>query len=117
MQCRRPSVRVLYQHPYGRSCLDRLLPSLFVTMLILGRPGLSLAQVRGPYPPGVNAINAGTLPDPGATYMNYFQLFSFDQLNAADGSTVPTSGHLSVFLDHNFFIWTSTREILGAKFL
>ena len=86
-------------------------------MLILGRPGLSLAQVRGPYPPGVSAINAGTLPDPGATYMNYFQLFSFDQLNAADGSTVPTSGHLSVFLDHNFFIWTSTQEILGAKFL
>ena len=117
MQCRRPSVHVLYQHPYGRSGFDRLLPLLFVAMLILGRPELSSAQVRGLYPPGVNAINAGTLPDPGATYMNYFQLFSFDELKAADGGTIPTSGHLSVFLDHNFFIWTSTQEILGAKFL
>jgi hypothetical protein len=96
---------------------SRLLVALISATVLLARPGASPAQIRGKYPPGINATNSGTFPDEGLTYMNYFQYFSFDQLKGPGGSRVPTEGRLAVLLDHNFFKWTSKQKILGAKLL
>jgi hypothetical protein len=63
----------------------------------------------------MNATNSGTLPEPGLTYMNYFQLYSFDKLKNPRGNRIPVSGNLSVMIDQNLFIWTTSKRVLGAK--
>ena len=94
----------------------RLLIALFVATAMLAWPVASPSQVRSPYSPGLNATNSGTFPDSGFTYINFFQRYSFDQLKGTDGERLPVSGNLSVTIDHNLFMWTSTKKILGAKF-
>src|SRR5262245_30243142 len=72
----------------------RLLIALFAATVMLC-PEASQAQIRSPYAPGLNATNSGTLPDPGLTYSNFFQRYSFNQLNGPDGERLPVSGNLS----------------------
>jgi hypothetical protein len=74
------------------------------------------AQVRGVYPPGMTATNAGVTPESGFTYANVFLLYSRDTLKGPDGETVST-GSNAVILGMNSFVWVSKREFLnGAKF-
>jgi hypothetical protein len=79
--------------------------ALFVAVAaVLAFPGVSPAQpIRGQYRPGFNATNPGTLPEPGFTYMNYFQQHSLDQLTGTRGRLLPVLGNPSVILDHNLF--------------
>jgi len=93
----------------------RLLMALFAATVMLC-PEASQAQIRSPYSPGLNSTNSGTLPDPGLTYSNFFQRYSFNQLKGPDGERLPVSGNLSVTIDHNLLMWTTEGEILGAKF-
>ena len=90
--------------------------ALVVATALLFCPEDAAAQIRSPYSPGLNATNAGTLPDPGLTYINFFQRYSFNQLRGPDGDRLPVTGNLSVVLDHNIFMWTTEETILGAKF-
>jgi hypothetical protein len=72
--------------------------------------------VRGVYPLGMNALNAGVTPEPGFTYSNLFVSYSRNQLKGADGEVVAT-GNNSVLIDLNTLAWVSKRTILnGAKF-
>jgi hypothetical protein len=80
-------------------------------------PVAAQAQIRGQYTPGFTVTNSGTLPEPGLTYMNYFQLYSFDRLKGPHGVSIPVSGRLSVLIDHNVFAWTTEKKALGAKFV
>ncbi len=47
--------------------------------------------------PGINSTNSGVIPEPGVTYSNIFQLYSFSKLKGADGETLwrttPHHGH------------------------
>jgi hypothetical protein len=72
------------------------------------------AQVRGQYTPGLNATNSGTLPEPGFTYVNVFQNYSFNKLKGPNGNRIPVDGTFSVFDDQNIFIWVSPKKILGG---
>src|SRR6478672_1800247 len=78
----------------------RLLIALFAATVVLW-PEASQAQIRSAYAPGLNSTNSGTLPDPGLTYSNFFQRYSFNQLKGPDGERLPVSGNLSVTVDHN----------------
>jgi hypothetical protein len=92
----------------------------FPSVLVL--VGLSLgaepaiAQVRGVYPTGMNATNAGVTPDGGFTYSNLFIFNSRDELRGPDGELVNT-GTNAVMIDLNTFVWVSRTDVLaGARF-
>lgn len=74
------------------------------------------AQVRGVYPVGMSATNAGVTPESGFTYSNLLAIYSRHELRGPHGEVLAT-GTQSVVMDLNSFIWVSKREILGgAKF-
>ena len=79
-------------------------------------PPSAEAQRRGQYTPGINSTNSGVLPEPGITYVNVFQLYTFDTLKGPDGEELPVNVDLSVLVDHNIVAWVSKKKILGAKF-
>ena len=74
------------------------------------------AQARGQYTPGMTATNSGSLPIPGFTYSNIFQLYAFDQVKGIKGNSLPVNGQLSVMVDQNIFMWVSKTKILGGSF-
>jgi hypothetical protein len=73
------------------------------------------AQNRGVYPLGMNATNAGITPAPGLTYGNLFILYARDESKGPDGERLAT-GHNSVLMDLNSFVWVSHQKILGATY-
>ena len=78
--------------------------------------GTAGAQVRGVYPTGMNATNAGAAPAPGWSYSNLFIVNSRDERVGSGGETLAT-GQQSVLLDLNTFAWGSANSILaGARF-
>jgi hypothetical protein len=72
------------------------------------------AQVRGVYPTGMNATNAGVTPESGVTYSNLFIFNSRDELKGPDGEVLNT-GTNAVMIDLNTFAWVSRSKVLGAK--
>ena len=72
------------------------------------------AQVRGVYPTGMNATNAGVTPEPGVTYSNLFIFNSRDELKGPDGEVLNT-GTNAVMIDLNTFAWVSRNQVLGAR--
>jgi hypothetical protein len=82
-------------------------------LLLAGSAG---AQVRGVYPTGMNATNAGAAPAPGWAYSNLFIANSRDERAGPDGETLAT-GLQSVLLDLNTFAWGSEKAVFaGARF-
>src|SRR5215471_7756685 len=74
------------------------------------------AQVRGVYPTGMNATNAGVTPDSGFTYSNLFIFNARDESKGSNGEIVAT-GSNAVMIDLNTFVWVSRGTRLGgAKF-
>jgi hypothetical protein len=74
------------------------------------------AQVRGVYPTGMNATNAGVTPASGLSYSNLFIFNARDESKGADGEVVAT-GTNAVMIDLNTFVWVSRRPFVGgAKF-
>jgi hypothetical protein len=87
---------------------------LLATIVVALTASTTNAQQRGVYTPGINATNSGVLPDPGLTYSNIFELYSFSKLIGPNGETLPVNGNVSVFVDHNIFIWVAKKKILGG---
>ena len=79
----------------------------------LSMPRLADAQVRGVYPTGMNATNAGVTPASGLTYSNLFIFNSRDQSKGPDGEVVAT-GSNAVMIDLNTFVWVGRRTWLGG---
>ena len=76
------------------------------------------AQVRGVYPVGMNATNAGVTPEAGITYANLFVFFSRDEDRGPNGEVIAT-GQNSIMMDLNSFVWVSKKELAplgGAVF-
>src|SRR5262249_31705857 len=71
------------------------------------------AQVRGVYPTGMNATNAGVTPESGLTYSNLFIFNARDESKGPDGEVVAT-GSNAVMIDLNTFVWVSRRTWLGG---
>ena len=85
-------------------------------LAILVSAGLSQtaeAQVRGVYPTGMNATNAGVTPDSGFTYSNLFIFNARDESKGSNGEVVAT-GTNAVMIDLNTFVWVSRRTLLGG---
>ena len=70
------------------------------------------AQVRGVYPVGMSATNAGVTPEPGITYSNLFIFFSRDEERGSHGEILAT-GQNSILMDMNSFVWVSKKEMAG----
>ena len=70
------------------------------------------SQVRGVYPVGMNATNAGVTPQSGITYSNLFVFFSRDEQKGPNGEVLAT-GQNSIMMDLNSFVWVS-KATIGA---
>jgi len=68
------------------------------------------AQVRGVYPLGMNATNAGVTPGSGFTYANALLFYSRDKLRGPDGEVLAT-GRKYVLMDLNTLVWVGDRKI------
>jgi hypothetical protein len=78
--------------------------------------GSAGAQVRGVYPTGMNATNAGSSPAPGWAYSNLFIANTRDERVGPSGETLAT-GEQSVLLDLNTLAWGSQAPLLaGARY-
>jgi hypothetical protein len=66
----------------------------------------------------MNATNAGVTPAPGLTYANAFLFYARDELKGPSGETL-ASGHHTVLMDLNTFVWVSKQPIraFGGAFL
>jgi len=87
-----------------------------LTLASLFVPCAAQAQIRGLYPPGMNATNSGVLPDAGLTYQNLFQLYTFDDLKGPEGQSLPVNATASLFIDQNIFLWVSKYKVLGGTY-
>jgi hypothetical protein len=74
------------------------------------------AQIRGLYPPGMNATNSGVMPEPGLSYQALFQLYSFDELTGPLGQSFPVNGTAAVLVDQNIIMWVSKAKLLGGNY-
>src|SRR5712671_1621359 len=91
----------------------RLWPAVIVIVWILSMSRLAEAQVRGVYPTGMNATNAGVTPDSGLSYSNLFIFNARDESKGPDGEVVAT-GTNAVMIDLNTFVWVGRRTLLGG---
>lgn len=90
--------------------------ALGVGLLLVGillRPALALAQVRGVYPTGMNATNAGVTPASGLTYSNLFIFNSRDERVGPEGEVLAT-GQQAIMIDLNTLAWVSEKRFLGG---
>jgi hypothetical protein len=88
-------------------------PAVMAIVGILSMPHVAEAQVRGVYPTGMSATNAGVMPDAGLTYSNLFIFNARDESKGAGGEVVAT-GTNAVMIDLNTFVWVSRRTLLGG---
>ena len=86
---------------------------MIVIFAILAMSHHAEAQVRGVYPVGMNATNAGVTPASGLTYSNLFIFNARDESKGPDGEVVAT-GSNAVMIDLNTFVWVSQRTLLGG---
>jgi len=90
---------------------SRGLPFAAVWLSIV--PASVQGQVRGVYPVGMNATNAGVTPEPGFTYANLFVFNSRDEEKGPNGETIVT-GNQAIIMDLNTFVWVSQKiGVLG----
>jgi hypothetical protein len=85
-------------------------------MVIVGTLSMSRlaeAQVRGVYPTGMSATNAGVMPDSGLTYSNLFIFNARDESKGPDGEVLAT-GTNAVMIDLNTFVWVSGGTLFGG---
>jgi hypothetical protein len=81
---------------------------LVVALVAFVVPGQ--AQVRGVYPLGMNATNAGVTPGSGFTYANALLFYSRGQVRGANGEVLAT-GRQYVLMDLNTLVWVSDKKL------
>ena len=86
---------------------------LFLSAALLVGSERAEAQVRGVYPTGMSATNAGVIPASGFTYSNLFIFNARDVSKGPDGEVVAT-GTNAVMIDLNTFGWVSRATVLGG---
>jgi hypothetical protein len=87
-----------------------------VIVATVSMSSLAEAQVRGVYPTGMSATNAGVMPDSGLTYSNLFIFNARDESKGPEGEVLAT-GTNAVMIDLNTFVWVSRGTLLrGARF-
>jgi len=86
---------------------------MYVSVAMSSLSRTAEAQVRGVYPTGMNATNAGVTPDSGFTYSNLFIFNARDESKGSDGAVVAT-GTNAVMIDLNTFVWVSRRMLPGG---
>lgn len=82
-------------------------------VLSVGIAPAAEAQIRGVYPTGMNATNAGVTPESGFTYSNLFIFNARDESKGTNGEVVAT-GSNAVMIDLNTFVWVSRGTWLGG---
>ena len=88
-------------------------PAVMAIVGMLSMAHVAEAQVRGVYPTGMSATNAGVMPDAGLTYSNLFIFNARDESKGADGEVVAT-GTNAVMIDLNTFVWVSRGTLFGG---
>ncbi|SRR6187200_2489657 len=82
-------------------------------VLSVGIAPAAEAQIRGVYPTGMNATNAGVTPESGFTYSNLFIFNARDESKGTNGEVVAT-GSNAVMIDLSTFVWVSRGTWLGG---
>lgn len=72
---------------------------------------LPAAQAAGHYVPGVEGIQAGSVPPPGRYYLGYLVQYDIDEVSGAPGRN---EGSVSALA--NRFAWITSHKILGADY-
>ena len=88
-------------------------PAVMAIVGMLSMAHVAEAQVRGVYPTGMSATNAGVMPDAGLTYSNLFIFNARDESKGPDGEVVAT-GTNAVMIDLNTFVWVSRGTLFGG---
>jgi hypothetical protein len=91
----------------------RVWPAVVTIVGIAWMAPVADAQVRGVYPTGMNATNAGVTPASGLSYSNLFIFNARDESKGPDGEVVAT-GTNAVMIDLNTFVWVSRGTWLGG---
>jgi hypothetical protein len=81
-------------------------PSVLLVVALVFVDLHAFGQVRGVYPLGMSATNSGVTPEAGFSYGNNFLFYARDEEKGPNGEVVAT-GHNSVLMDMNSFIWVS----------
>lgn len=74
------------------------------------------AVAGGHYVPGVEGIQAASVPPPGMYYLGYLVNYSIDELRAPGSSTVPMSNTGTVSALANRLVYISNTKVLGADY-
>ena len=75
------------------------------------------ASAGGHYVPGVEGIQAASVPPPGMYYLGYLVNYSIDELRAPGSSnTVPLSNTGTVSALANRFVYITSTKVLGADY-
>lgn len=75
-----------------------------------------LAQAGGHYVPGVEGIQAASVPPPGMYYLGYLVNYSIDELRAPGSNTVPLSNTGTVSALANRLVYITNTKFLGADY-
>ena len=86
---------------------------LIVAVLLLTASNI-FAQQKGQWVPGQVGLNAGTLPDPGISFVNISQAYSASTLNDANGRARPIQGTYSFWVVENIFYYVPNIKVLGG---
>jgi hypothetical protein len=89
--------------------------SLLCALLILGCAGPLAGQQKPQWAPGQSGLNAGILPNPGATYANITLNYNAGTYNGADGSSLPASGSYNIWAIENIFYYVPKMKVLGGN--
>jgi hypothetical protein len=85
--------------------------------LLLAFGALSSAQAAGHYVPGVEGIQAASVPPPGTYYLGYMVNYSVDSFRAPGSSSdLPGSNTATINALANRVVWISRTKVLGADF-
>ena len=75
------------------------------------------AHAEGHYVPGVEGMQATSVPPPGLYYLGYMANYNAEQFKAPGGSTaLPGENKATIFALANRLAWISTTKVLGADF-
>lgn len=84
---------------------------------LLGTLATTGAQADGHYVPGVEGMQAASVPPPGMYYLGYLVNYSIDDFRApGSSSNLPGHNRGTVTALANRFVWVSRHKLLGADY-
>lgn len=85
--------------------------------LLIAFGSLSAAHAAGHYVPGVEGIQAASVPPPGLYYLGYIVNYKADDFRQPTTSNnLPGSNTATISALANRFVWISQNKVLGADF-